>query len=173
VETADLRCDGSEFAVTTYVRDVPVTTDEVLEDVLHAHPDVRGPLGDAWDAAWDSVDPVLLELCRLRIAMLLGCRAELVARTSAAVEAGLDESVVAVLADWPRSARFGPRERAGLAFTEQFVIDVAGIDDATVGRARAELGDQGLADFVSALLVVEQRQRLRSTWERLFGADDG
>lgn len=152
---------------------MPVATDDVLDEILGAHPDVRGSLGDAWGAAWESVDPVLLELCRLRIAMLLGCREELAARTPAAVNAGLDDSAVAVLADWPRSPLFSSRQRACLAFTEQFVIDVAGMDDGTVGAVRDELGDEGLANFVSALLVVEQRQRLRLTWQRLFGDSDG
>lgn len=143
-------------------------TDEVLDDVLADQPDVRASLAEAWMQAWATVDPALLELCRLRIAMLLGCDVERAARTPAAVEAGSSDETIAVLADWPRSDRFGPRERACLAFTEQFVIDVAGMDDATVAAVREELGEQALVDFVSALLVVEQRQRLRLTWERLF-----
>ncbi len=32
-----------------------------------------------------------------------------------------------------------------------------------------QLGEQGLVDFVNALLVVEQRQRLRLVWRQLFG----
>jgi len=152
---------------------VAVPTGDLIERVLVDHPAVREHLAAAWTAAWDAVDPVLLELCRLRVAMLLGCEAELAARTPAAVAAGLDEETVAVLADWPRSVRFGPTERAGLAFTEQFVIDVAGMDDETAGGVRKQLGDQGLIDFTSALLVVEQRQRLRQTWAGLFGTDDG
>ena len=142
--------------------------DEVLATVLADHPDVAAALNDAWRAAWTSVDPVLLELCRLRIAMLLGCGPELAARTPEAVAAGLDDERVATLARWPTSSLFGPTERACLAFTEQFVIDVAGLDDDTAGAVRDALGDQGLVDFVSALLVVEQRQRLRLTWQRLF-----
>jgi len=141
----------------------------VFDTVLADHPDVRGALDEAWAAAWASVDPVLLELCRLRIATLLGCEDGLATRTPAAVEAGLDEAMVAALAGWPRDERFGARERACLAFTEQFVIDVAGLDDATAAAVRDELGDDGLADFVNALLVVEQRQRLRLTWARLWG----
>ena len=35
----------------------------------------------------------------------------------------------------------------------------------------AELGEQGLADFVSALLVIEQRLRLRLAWGQLFGEE--
>ncbi len=115
------------------------------------------------------MDPLLLELCRLRIASLLGCPAELASRTPAAVAAGLDEARVVVLSQWPTSPLFGSRERACLAFAEQFVIDVAGLDDATAGAVRDALGEEGLVDFVNALLVVEQRQRLRLIWEQLFG----
>jgi alkylhydroperoxidase family enzyme len=143
-------------------------TDDVIAALLERYPDVSSSLTSAWDAAWHSVDPALLELCRLRIASLLGCRAELASRTPAAVAAGLDESRIEVLSQWPTSALFGPTERACLAFTEQFVIDVASLDDRTAGAARDALGEQGLVDFVDALLVVEQRQRLRLIWQRLF-----
>jgi alkylhydroperoxidase family enzyme len=143
-------------------------TGDVLASVLAGHPDVGGSLDAAWTAAWETAEPVLLELCRLRIAMLLGCPDELDSRTAVAVAAGLEEASVESLAQWPTSPLFGARERACLAFAEQFVIDVAGLDDATAGAAREELGEQGLVDFVNALLVVEQRQRLRLVWRALF-----
>jgi alkylhydroperoxidase family enzyme len=119
-------------------------------------------------AAWSVVDAVLLELCRLRIATLLGCEVEQRLRTDAALAAGLDEATVAELAAWPTSERFGPRERACLAFCEQFVIDVAGMSDELAFAVSDELGPEGFRNFVSGLLVVEQRQRLRLAWERLF-----
>ena len=143
------------------------STADVLAAVLHEHDDVHDALAEAWAAAWATTDPVLLELCRLRIAMLLGCAPELEVRTPAAIDAGLDETQVADLRHWPTSPRFGPRERACLAFTESFLIDVAGLDDETAIAARDALGEQPLVDFVNALLVVEQRQRMRLTWERL------
>jgi alkylhydroperoxidase family enzyme len=146
-----------------------LATDEVLDLVLADQPDVRHSLEEAWSQAQAAVDPVLLELCRLRIATLLGCDAEYAARNPAAVAAGLSDETIAVLAGWPTSDRFGLRERACLGFTEQFVVDVAAMHDAVVEAVREQLGEQGLVDFVSALLVVEQRQRLRLTWERLFG----
>ena len=34
------------------------------------------------------------------------------------------------------------------------------------------LGEDGLAAFASALLVIEQRQRLRLAWARLFDGQD-
>jgi alkylhydroperoxidase family enzyme len=144
------------------------SSDEVLASILDGQPDVHIALDDVWRAAWESVDPVLLELCRLRMAMLFGCSTELARRAPAAAAAGFDEERVDVLAQWATSPRFASRERACLALAEQFVIDVAGLDDATVGAVRDHLGEQGLADFVSALLVVEQRLRLHLTWQRLF-----
>jgi alkylhydroperoxidase family enzyme len=149
------------------------STEEVLDAVLAEQPDVRRSLAEAWDAAWAAADPVALELCRLRVAMLLGCDAELATRTPAAVAAGLEERAVADLARWTTSPAIGPTARACLAFTEQWVVDVAGMDDATAGAVRDQVGDQGLADFASALLVIEQRQRLRLAWAVLFGGGHG
>ena len=143
------------------------TTGELMASVLVDHADVLGHLDDLHAAVWDAVDPVLLELCRLRIARLLGCAAEEDARTPAAVAAGLDEATIAELAAWPSSPRFGPRERAGLAVCEQLVIDVAGMNDEVALAAAEQLGDETFRDFVTALLVLEQRQRLRLAWERL------
>ena len=64
------------------------------------------------------------------------------------------------------------RERACLAFCEQFFVDVANVTAEETEAISAELGVQGLADFVSALLVIEQRLRLRLAWEQLFGDQD-
>jgi len=148
------------------------TTSEVIATVLARHREVADELTAANEAAWAATDPVLLELCRVRIAMLLGCEAEQGLRTPAALAAGLDEAAVAELAQWPTSGRFGPRERACLAFCEQFVIDVATISDEQARAVSDALGPEHLADFVSALLVVEQRQRLRLAWAAL-GLDAG
>ena len=144
-------------------------TSEVIEAVLAERPDLATYLSEAHEAAWRAVDPVLLELCRLRVAMLLGCEAEQQERTEAARAAGLDETTIAELAKWPTSPRFGSRERACLAFCEQFVIDVANMPDELALAVSAELGPDGLRTFVIAVLVLEQRQRLRLAWEAIFG----
>ena len=144
------------------------TTSAVIAQTLEDHPDVVAELTAAHDAAWEAVDPVLLELCRLRVAMLLGCTSELSTRTPAAVAAGLDERTVAQLASWPTSPRFDPRSRACLAFTEQFVIDVASLDHGLTDAVTSHLGSAGLVDLAHALLVVEQRQRLSLAWQQLL-----
>ena len=147
------------------------TTDEFIAVTLAEHPRVAAGLAAAHVAAWEVVDPIVLELCRLRLAQLLGDTAELAVRTPAAVAAGLDESMVRELQGWPRSPQFGPRERACLAFCEQFFVDVANVTTNETEAISAELGVQGLVDFVSALLVVEQRLRLRLAWGQLFAED--
>ena len=143
------------------------STADVLASVLRKHSAVSAHLSEAYAAAWRAVDPVVLELCRLRVAMILGCEAELAARTPEAAHAGLDRATVAELAQWPTSPRFGARERACLAFCEQFVMDVAGMPDDVAQEVVDHLGPAGLRDLAAGLLVVEQRQRLRQAWEAL------
>ena len=147
-----------------------LTTHEVIDRVLGdgtpGHRDVRGELVAANDAAWAATIPRLLELCRIRMAVLLGCEAEVRDRTGA-----VDDDLLDSIAAWPNDSRFTGADRAALAFAEHYIIDVASIDDSTVAAVRGHLGDVGLQNFVSALLVVEQRIRLRLMWERLFGGE--
>jgi len=131
---------------------------------LAARPDVRGALEEMNATALESVDPVLLTACRVRIAMLLG-------HTATLLDPALPAGLVADLPRWPSSARFSAAQRACLAFTEQFVVDVSSMDDATVAAVEHELGPVALMDFTHALLAVEQRIRLDLMWGRLFGAE--
>ena len=144
------------------------STDDVLAAVLVDAPDVLAPLRAAWEAAWAVVDPMLLEGCRLLVASILGCAPELAVRTPIAVAAGFTDAHAAGMSEWYRSVLWDERARACFAFAEQFVIDVANLDDDTAGRVQGHLGDAGLLDFTNALLVIEQRQRLRLVWDRVL-----
>jgi alkylhydroperoxidase family enzyme len=119
-------------------------------------------------AAWESTDPRLLELCRLRLAELIGHEQARGERTPEAVAAGLDEGQVAQLSAWPTSHAFDARERACLALAEQFAIDVKGIDQALVDDVRAQLSVPEAFAFIAALWPVEQQLRWSLTVERLF-----
>ena len=79
-----------------------------LERVLALRPDLAALYGQLLDRLWTDtgLDPVVLELCRLRQAGLLGCDAEAARRTSYAVQAGLQED------DRRRAARPGRPTRA-------------------------------------------------------------
>lgn len=145
---------------------------------------------DAWDAAlgrlpavragyraleaelWapGRLDARLAELCRLRVASLVGDRAGLDERTPAAVAAGLTEQDVAELARWPTSGRFGAAERAALEFSELFVIDAHQVTDAMCAALRSALGDAGAVALTTAVAVFDATSRARLV---LCGAGGG
>jgi alkylhydroperoxidase family enzyme len=122
-------------------------------------PDAAGALSGVVAAAWDSTDPALLELARLRIAKLLGHTADLGRRTPRAMDAGLSDEKVRDVASWPTSPLFTARERACLAFTEQFVIDANGVTDEMVAEVTAHLGAAGCYAFAEAVSVLETYAR--------------
>jgi hypothetical protein len=128
------------------------------------HPEILEALDVVHQRAWATVEPRLLELCRLRVAGLLGAETE-----ADATLVSLD--LFEALPQWPTSTRFDATDRACLAFTEQWVIDVASIPDECAAAVVEHLGPEGALNFTHALLVVEQRLRLRSMWRTLF-ADD-
>jgi hypothetical protein len=76
--------------------------------------------------------------------------------------------MVADLSRWYSSAQFDDCQKACLAFTEQFVMDVTTLSDVQVNNVIDQLGIAGLVDFASAVLVIEQRHRLRITWSRVL-----
>ncbi len=136
------------------------STTAILGRVLADQPVMLGELEAAHTAAFAAVEPSLLELCRVRTAGLLGADFD--------PPQGLDSQQIDALADWRSSTEFSATERACLAFTDQFVTDVASLNDATAAAVAEHLGAEGLANFANALLVVEQRQRMCLAWERLI-----
>ena len=122
-------------------------------------PEPMEALADLVRAAWADTDPVLLELARLRIAALLGDPAAQARRTGRATEAGLSDDKVAALAQWPTSPLFSETERAGLALTEQFVIDANSVTDRSVADLADQLGPEASYAFVQAVSALETVQR--------------
>ena len=111
------------------------------------------------------VDPALLELCRLRVAQLLGARHPLSLRTPEALAAGLTESRIAALASWWTSDAFGATERACLRFAEQFVLDAKGITDADAAAVVSALGEAGTVALVEALAIFDGFSRFCASLE--------
>jgi alkylhydroperoxidase family enzyme len=139
------------ISFATYRRRAPIYDPEMALDDWLAGTDALAALDAAHDAAWSAVDADLLALCRQRMAML---------RRHEPTLASMSAAELATLRRWPTSPAFGDLERAALEFTEQYLLDVAALDDAQVEGLGVHLGDQGLVDFVNALLVVEQRMAL-------------
>jgi AhpD family alkylhydroperoxidase len=112
---------------------------------------------------WDPVvlDPVVTELCRLRVARLVGCETELAVRSRPAVDRGLTEETVAELAAWTTSSRFDETARACLGFTEQFVLDPERISSADRAAVRAGVGFAQLVGLTQAVAAFDGFDRFR------------
>lgn len=144
----------------TWLADAP--PDASLADLVALRPGLRPRVQDLLTELWEggAVPVRVLELCRLRAAMLLRCAPELASRTPAAA---IDEDLVAALARWPDDPRFDPTDRACLEFTEQFVIDPHGVSDAQVGAVRGVLGDEGAVALTVGLALFEGFARAQQT----------
>lgn len=112
--------------------------------VARHHPEVFAAYAAYVDEVWasETLPPGTMELCRVRIAQLLGAAREQVVRLGPAVD-GLEDKL-GNLAGWPSDPRFTTSDRACLAFAEQFVLDTQALDDPTAEAVRAEVGDAGL-----------------------------
>jgi alkylhydroperoxidase family enzyme len=116
--------------------------------------DYRAFLAALWTR--ETVGPVVLELCRLRIAQLLRCESELRLRYEPARAAGLDERKIAMLDRWPTaSPAFTDAERACLAYAEQLVLDAHGVTDAQAAEVTAHLTAAGLVALTEAVALFE------------------
>jgi alkylhydroperoxidase family enzyme len=109
-------------------------------------------------AVWaqDQVEPELLELCRLRIAQMLGADA---ATTAPPLPVAPDAALVAQLRQWPTSDGFSERQRVALGFAEQLVVDAQGVDDEQAAQVIAALGDGGFLVLTYACGFFETTQR--------------
>src|SRR5262249_6901516 len=85
------------------------------------------------------------------------------------LEPGLAAKVAALPA-WPKSPLFAERDRACLAFAEQFVLDVSAVSADQRAALSAALGS-GAAGFVQSLYAIDFELRLRAAFRERFGAD--
>lgn len=140
-----------------------MTAEIRFDDVVGARTEYAEALRDIEDALWaqDLVSPAVLEMCRLRIAQILGCAAALERRTPAATAAGLDETLVASLARCTSDPGFDSQIRACLEYAEQLLIDAQGVGDEQARAVIAEIGEGGFLVLTYACGLFETTQRAR------------
>ncbi|CAN5272872.1 hypothetical protein BH09ACT6_BH09ACT6_23330 [soil metagenome] len=130
------------------------------DDVRRIAPGALEHVDSMLEVAWSSQDPVELELCRLRIAALLGDPVGLAARTPLARAAGLTEDTIDELATWWRSDTFTAREKARLAYTEQFVVSVSSMGDEEIAALLEGDDYRAVYDFTMAIYVLDMTTRV-------------
>jgi alkylhydroperoxidase family enzyme len=134
-----------------------------FDDVIGARAGYAAALRDVEAALWNQslVSPIVLEICRLRIAEMLGCQAALDHRTREAVQAGLDENLGGSLANWPTDTGYDGRIRACLEYAEQLLVDAQGVSDELARLIIDELGEGGFLVLTYACGLFETTQRAR------------
>ena len=138
-----------------------------LESALGLRPELLADLKRFHSLFWQDgrVDPIVLELCRLRIASLHRCESERRVRYEPARRAGLTEEKIAAIPSWPNSPWFTAKERACLAFAEAFVVDVHSIDDDLAAAVTEHLPPAEMVAFTEALAVFDGFMRFRLVLE--------
>lgn len=131
-----------------------------FDAALGLRPDLRDLYRAFYGKLWDEqlAPASLLELCRLRVAQLHDCEAELAVRHA---EAGVGEERVAALADWAASGRFDATERAALAVAEKMPWRHHEITDDEYAELRARLGERGVVALTVAIALFDANCRLR------------
>jgi alkylhydroperoxidase family enzyme len=132
---------------------LPITVEAACDRdaVLGMHPEAYARHRAFLEVCEEVADPDLLEVCRARMAQMLGCREEL-ARHSA--------ERLADLRSWERSPLVSARQRVALAFVEQFLLDPALISRQQAADLEAELGTSGVIDFTAVIAAFEASFRL-------------
>jgi AhpD family alkylhydroperoxidase len=131
----------------------------LLPPAMYAlEPEATALLDEVNERVWATEDPALLEIIRLRIAWLLGNTAGMRTRNTLA---RASEQKIAELPGYASSPLFSPLDRHGIAFAEQFVMDVAGTSQESLDALRDHLGRDRLRDFVTSVYLVEFTQRLQ------------
>ncbi len=97
------------------------------------------------------LDPRLHEIVRMRIAQINECLYCQAFREQAAVDAGVTEELLALVADWRMSPTFTEAERAALEYTERFMLDSPGIDAALFARLHAHFSDSVIVLLTAAI----------------------
>jgi alkylhydroperoxidase family enzyme len=118
--------------------EAPSERDAVLGLKADVYEILRGML----TTVWRITDPHLLDLCRLRVAQMMGARAEI---------AGADGGLLQELDGWRSSSAFSERERAALGFAEQYHLDHLRITSTQTEDLSRHLTRRGVVNFVWAL----------------------
>jgi alkylhydroperoxidase family enzyme len=106
------------------------------------------------------VDPVVLSLCRLRMAQIASGVDAAVEATPALREAGVTDGQTRDLAVWRRSDEFDAMHKSCLEYAEQFYLSAESVTDDQVARVRDHLSAEQTLGLTMALWLSDSSTRL-------------
>lgn len=135
-------------------------TTQSLTSLLQVGGELSGRFSNAWEKFWhqDHVPPLVLEMCRLRLAQLHGAESEISLRC---VD-GLSSEMVNLIRQgtYAGNSLFSSAAIAALELSEIYAQDPNAITDELTDAVKAHYGDAGLVCLIEALGFIESRIRL-------------
>ena len=93
------------------------------------------------------LDPRLRELGEMRAGFVCESQFVFSQHCKAARDVGLSEEKIAAVPAWATSERFSPVERAVLAYTDEMVLQLGRVQDATFAALKAALSDEEILEL--------------------------
>ena len=116
------------------------------------------------------LEPLLIELVKLRASVMNGCAYCVDLHTKDARAKGETEQRLYAVPVWRETPFFSPRERMALAWTEAVTdIGTRGVSDALYEEARAQFNDKELVDLTFAVIAINAWNRLAVTFRPAVG----
>lgn len=139
-----------------------ISTDKQAIALMHKVPGIAEPFEALYASFWTQthLPAQSLELCRLRLALLL--RSELdFERTDFTIAKELRSNLV----NWVGNPLYSAAEQACLEFTEVYAMDAQAVTDELAAAVTHHHGDAGLVTLVEALGVFNGLARMTLLWQ--------
>ena len=130
---------------------------------LHEHaPAIAQALRGLSAAARESgLEPLLLELVKIRASQINGCAFCLNMHAADALKLGEKQERIFVLDAWREAPQFTNRERAALAWTEALTLVTEGhVPDAVYEEAKRHFSEKELANLTAAVIAINGWNRV-------------
>lgn len=107
-----------------------------------------------------SIDPVLLDLVKLRVSQLNGCAFCVDKHATDLEKLDTPTRKIYAVSAWRETGFFTERERAALALAEQVTRIADGVDDRTWGQAAELFTERELSDLILAIGTINLLTRM-------------
>jgi len=115
------------------------------------------------------VDPILLELIKMRASQINGCAFCLNMHAADARKIGETEQRLYLLNAWRETTLFTKEEEAVLALTEEVTLISNHVADTTYSKAASLFNEHDLAQIIMAIVTINAWNRIAITTKLIVG----
>lgn len=116
------------------------------------------------------IDPLLLEMIKIRASQINGCAYCIDMHTQEALKIGETQRRIFAVSAWKESPLFTEEERAVLQLTEEItLISKEAVSDETYGKVLKFYGENGLAQIIMQVIIINSWNRIAVATKQVFG----